>query len=127
MITNEEIIEQLKKLKFHVRLLAEAVDHASNPISALVVEFDWSESDLNKVHDIFEAYDELLSKKEEINWYGFQLEFEKKLGINYPSLKSVVLAFFRNGQWTSVCHSYAESFGENIPIELKSIVRANVR
>lgn len=121
------IVSRLEKLEFHVKLLAESLDHTENPTASLVVSFDWSEQDLNSAHDIFEMFDTKIHEAEKINWYDLETEFNKKLNISYQGLKSVVLAFYRNGQWTEVCHAYASSFGNSAPLELKSIALGNTR
>lgn len=123
----ESVIARLEKLEFHVRLLAESLNHTENPTASLVVDFNWSEQDLDLAHDIFETFDIKISESKNINWYEFEKEFQEKLNISYQGLKSVVLAFNRNGQWTEVCHAYASSFGENVSIELKSLAQGNVR
>ena len=123
----ESINTRLEKLEFHVKLLSESLNHIENPTASLVIQFNWAEQDLDLAHDIFESFDMKISKSEKINWYEFEKDFKDKLGISYQGLKSVVLAFNRNGQWTDVCHSYASSFGNNVPIELKSIALSNVR
>ena len=43
--------------------------------------------------------------------------------INYQTVKSIVLAFWRNHQWTNVCYGYAMSFEPTIPIEFHQIIR----
>lgn len=123
----ESVIARLEKLEFHVRLLAESLNHAENPTASLVVDFNWSEQDLDLAHDIFETFDIKIRESKNINWYEFEKEFQEKLNISYQGLKSVVLAFNRNGQWTEVCHAYASSFGNSVSIELKSIAQGNVR
>lgn len=123
----DAIISRLDKLEFHVKLLAESLNFDETPIASLVVDFDWSEEDLNLAHDIFEIFDTKLSNSEEIRWRDFENEFLKKLNITYQGLKSVVLSFYRNGQWVEVCHAYASSFGNSVSVELKSIVLENVR
>ncbi|MER2531181.1 MAG: DUF1878 family protein [Candidatus Competibacter sp.] len=123
----EAIAARLEKLEFHVKLLAESLNHTENPIASLVVDFNWSEQDLDSAHDIFETFDKKLHESEKINWHELEKEFSEKLNITYQGLKSVVLAFNRNGQWTEVCHAYASSFGNSVPLELKSIALGNVR
>lgn len=117
----EAIIARLEKLEFHVKLLAESLSHTENPIASLVVDFNWSEQDLDSAHDIFEMFDKKLHESAIIKWHELEKEFNEKLNISYQGLKSVVLAFNRNGQWTEVCHAYASSFGNSVPLELKSI------
>ncbi len=123
----EAIVARLEKLEFHVKLLAESLNHTENPIASLVVDFNWSEQDLDSAHDIFEMFDKKLHESKKINWNELEKEFTQKLNISYQGLKSVVLAFNRNGQWTEVCHAYASSFGNSVPLELKSISLGNVR
>lgn len=120
-----EIINRLEKLEFHVKLLAESLDHTENPIASLVVSRDWTEQDLDLAHDIFEIFDGKMHESKKINWQEFEQEFKVKLNISYQGLKSVILAFYRNGQWTEVCHAYASSFGNTVPLELKTIIRGN--
>jgi len=123
----EKIVARLEKLEFHVKLLAESLNHAENPIASLVVDFDWSSDDLDCAHDIFEMFDDKIREEEQINWHDLEQEFNQKLNISYQGLKSVVLAFYRNGQWTEVCHAYASSFGNSVSIELKSIAKGTAR
>lgn len=120
------IVSRLEKLEFHVKLLGESLDHNENPIASLVVSYDWTEQDLDSAHDIFEMFDKKMHESEKINWHEFEMEFKEKLNISYQSLKSVVLSFYRNGQWTEVCHAYASSFGNAVPLELKSIIISNM-
>ena len=123
----EAIDARLERLEFHVKLLAESLNHTENPTASLVVNFNWSSKDLNCAHDIFEMFDNKIHRAEKINWHDLEKEFDTKLNISYQGLKSVVLAFYRNGQWTEVCHAYASSFGENVSIELKSIAQGENR
>lgn len=123
----ESIIGRIEKLEFHVKLLAESSDYMKNPIASLVIDFNWSEQDLNCAHDIFEKFDEKIRNEQEINWKELEIEFNTKLKISYQCLKSVILAFNRNGQWIDVCYGYVSHFGESVPLELKSIVFDNVR
>ncbi|WP_347990121.1 DUF1878 family protein [Methylomonas sp. AM2-LC] len=122
----EAIIARLEKLEFHVKLLAESLNHTENPTASLVVDFDWSSADLNCAHDIFEMFDNMMREEVKINWYDFEKEFSEKLNISYQGLKSVVLAFYRNGQWSEVCHAYASSFGNSVSLELKSIAQGKI-
>lgn len=123
----ESIVARLEKLEFHIKLLAESLNHIENPTASLVVQFNWSEQDLDSAHDIFEMFDKKISESKKVNWYEFEKEFKDKLNLSYQGLKSVVLAFNRNDQWTEVCHAYASSFGVNVPIELKSIARTRAQ
>ena len=123
----EAIGARLEKLEFHVKLLAESLNHTENPTASLVVDFNWSSQDLNCAHDIFEVFDNKIREAEQINWHDLEKEFNNKLNMTYQGLKSVVLAFYRNGQWTEVCQAYASSFGDNVSVELKSIAQGKNR
>lgn len=122
----ESIVARLEKLEFHVKLLAESMNHTENPIASLVVDFDWSPQDLDCAHDIFEVFETKIHQNEKITWHDLEKEFQEKLNVSYQGLKSVILAFFRNGQWTEVCYAYASSFGENVSLELKSIAQGKM-
>jgi hypothetical protein len=111
---------EIDKIKFHIRLLSEAIDFREHPIASLVISNDWTDADLDAAHDIFEKFDKKLEQKEDINWYGFEREFKDRFAIGYQGLKSVVLAFFWNGQWTSVCQAYAQ---EHQCVEFSEIIR----
>lgn len=100
-------MKDAEKIKYHIRLLAEALDARENPIASLVISNDWSASDLDAAHDIFEKFDQRMERKEAVNWHSFEHEFNERFGFSYQSVKSVVLAFFRNDQWVLVCEAYA--------------------
>lgn len=123
MSTSNSIEDRLAKLEFQVRLLAESLNPEESPIASLVIGFNWSESELDAAHDIFEKFDGLLTSKEKINWHEFESDFKSRLGMSYQAVKSVVLAFYENRQWEDVCRSYALSFGGSVPIELKKVTR----
>jgi hypothetical protein len=123
MSTSKLIEDRLAKLEFQVRLLAESLNPAESPIASLVIGFNWSEQELDAAHDIFEKFDGFLASEERINWHEFESDFKSRLRMSYQAVKSVVLAFYANGQWEDVCRSYALSFGDSVPIELKKITR----
>lgn len=120
--TMTDIENEIKKLKFHISLIGETLDYRNNPIPALVIQMDWNEKDLDAAHDIFEKYDNMLEAKEEVNWRAFEMELREKFGIGYQTVKSIVLAFYRNHQWTEVCTLYARSCE---CVEFHEITRAN--
>ena len=107
---SDEIQKQLNKLKYQLHLLVETIDHREYPIPALILEMDWDGEDLNKAHDIFEKYDSKMESTEEINWPAFEMELRDTFGIGYQTVKSIVLAFFDNGQWQEVCTAYAKAY-----------------
>lgn len=117
----EEIQKELEKLKFQMKLVGESLSFEEHPIANLVIEMDWGNEELNIAHDIFEIYDKQIEADEEPNWHAFESEFKSKLGLDYQMLKLVILAFFRNFQWTRVCEVYAKA---NECMEFHSITRS---
>ena len=107
---NDQIQKQIDKLKYQLRLLGEAIDHREYPVPALVLALDWDDEDLNKAHDIFEKYDNKMEAGEEINWRSFEMELRDAFDIGYQTVKTIILAFFDNGQWQDVCTAYAKAF-----------------
>jgi hypothetical protein len=107
-------MSEIEKIKYHLSLLAESLDHRAHPIPSLVISLNWDQAELDAAHDIFQEFNDLIENdggiKEEINWVGFEGLFKERLGIGYQSLKSVVLAFYRNHQWTEVCQLYASAY-----------------
>jgi len=106
----DSIQKQLDKLKYQLHLLGEAVDHREYPIPSLVLSLDWDDEDLNKAHDIFEQYDNKMEDGKEVNWRAFEMELRETFGIGYQTVKTIILAFFDNGQWQNVCIAYAKAY-----------------
>ena len=104
------IEEQLEKLLFQMKLVGESLDSRVHPIPALVISMNWSATDLDKAHDIFEKFDRILESGKKPNWGEFEQDFKEQFEIGYQSLKTVVLAFHRNFQWTQVCETYAKTY-----------------
>ncbi len=77
---------------------------------------DWGEEDIDHAHDVFEKCDNRPEAGEQVDWREFEREL-KNVNINYQAVKSIVLAFWRNHQWTNICYGYAMSFEPTIPIE----------
>lgn len=113
--------KEIEKIKFHISLIGETIDYRNNPIPALVIEMNWDASDLDAAHDIFEKYNNMLENKENASWTAFEIELRKKFNIGYQTIKSIILAFYRNHQWTEVCTLYARS---HECVEFHEITRA---
>lgn len=107
---SENIQKQIEKLHYHIRLLAETIDYREHPIPALVIQMDWNDNDLNRAHDIFEEYDAKLEAGEDVNWKEFKMKLRDEFSIGYQTVKSIVIAFHANGQWTDVCRAYAKAY-----------------
>ncbi|WP_215765986.1 DUF1878 family protein [Gluconobacter cerinus] len=126
-MTNDEIINTIKKLSYHVSILGDTIDIENNPIEHLIISKNWDESDLNEVYDIFEEWDKRIESGEKINKANFEHDFSSNLKISYQGLKTIVLAFYKSGQWTNVCEAYVDAFGDCPPTEYLSIMRREYR
>ena len=102
-------MSEIDKIKFHIQMLGEVIDSIEHPIASLVISMDWDGDDLNRAHDVFEKYNNMLEAKEDINWSAFEMELRNTFSIGYQTVKSIILAFYRNHQWTEVCMLYAKS------------------
>lgn len=122
-MTNDEITQNIKKLQYHVSILGHTVDSDKYPVEALILGMNWSEDEINKVHDIFERWNKNLENGEKMSVGEFEEDFGKELGISYQELKSIISAFYRNGQWTNVCESYVDSFGKTPAAEFHFIMQ----
>lgn len=120
-MTSQEIIDSLKKLQYQVSILGHAIDHSNYPVESLIMEFNWAQEDMDEVHSIFGRWDSRLSGGGQMDSGEFEADFKSGLGISYQGLKSVILAFHKNGQWKNVCVSYAKSLGNAPPVEFRSI------
>ena len=106
----DDIEQEIKKLKYKVKLLSSIVDYNQYPIEALMLSLDWDDQDLDKAHDVFEKYSNKIENKERIEWREFENELKEKFNIGYQTVKRVINAFYKNDQWTEVCYEYAKAF-----------------
>lgn len=104
-----DLKHEIEKLKFHISLIGETIDHRNNPIPALVIQMNWTAKDLDAAHDIFEKYSNLIESNVDVDWYAFEHELRDKFKIGYQTVKIIILAFYRNHQWTEVCSLYAQA------------------
>lgn len=122
-MTDDDIRAILQKLQYQVRTLGQIVDYSKHPIEALIFEMDWTEGEIDKMHDIFERWDARIRKGEALESHAFEHDFSNELGVSYQRLKSIILAVYRNGQWTRVCEAYVDSFGASPSIEYHQIMQ----
>jgi hypothetical protein len=104
-MTNIE--KEMSKIKYQLRMIMETIDFDRYPIQYLILELDWDDSDLTKANDIFEEYSNKLEKNEDVDWIEFELKLRQQFNIGYQTVKLIILAFYRNSQWVSVCEGYA--------------------
>jgi len=110
--------QEIEKLKFQIRIIGETIDYDKYPLNDLIISFDWSNQDLNNAHDIFEEYSNILDESNKFDSSDFEHKLRDKFSIGYQEVKSIINAFYKNGQWTSVCMIYAL---ENMVVEFHSI------
>ena len=122
-MTTEEMAAIINKLVYHVSLLADTIDYEKHPVEALILSMNWDQAQINKAHDIFERWDQRLENNGEMNTAEFESDFRCELNISYQGLKSVILAFYKNHQWTNVCEAYVDAFGATPSMEYHSIMR----
>ncbi|EHU4959511.1 hypothetical protein [Vibrio diabolicus] len=122
-MTLEELSAVVEKLQYHVSILSDCVDYERYPVERLILSMNWDDAQLNRAHDIFQKYDELLANEEDVNWMAFEHELRDEFNIGYQTVKHIVLAFFNNHQWVEVCHGYAMSFEPTTPVEFHQITR----
>ncbi len=119
----DDVLADLEKVKYQMRVLGQVIDYDAHPVEALIFSMNWSEGDVARAHDIFEKYDEKIEGGDKINWHEFEHELRDEFNIGYQAVKSIVLAFYKNHQWTEVCHGYAMSFEPTTPVEFHQITR----
>lgn len=117
----QDIEKEIEKLKYQISILASTIDYDKFPVENLILSLNWDDNDLDDAHDIFEKYDqELEENKLDINWVAFEKELEKRFNISYQTVKSIVIAFYKNGQWSAVCYHYAK---KHQCVEFHSLIR----
>lgn len=124
-MNEREIIERLDKLQYQVETLGQTIDYEKHPVEALILSNNWGPTQLENAHDIFENWDKKIEGGGEMNSGSFEHDFQQSLGVSYQGLKSIVLAFYRNSQWTNVCEAYVDSFGKSPSVEFFEIAHRN--
>ena len=120
----DKLQEEVKKMKFQLKEIGNTIDDEEYPIASLVISYNWGADDLSPAHDIFEKYSNLLDEGKSWSHYkleeDFRNQFDDKIG--YQEVKHIVLAFWRNHQWNSVCIHFVKSHGDCPPCEFSEIV-----
>lgn len=122
-MSNNEFAKRLEKLEYQISILGNAIDYERFPIESLIMSMNWDRGDIDKVHDVFERWDNRLEKGDKFNQSEFEKDFEEAVGVSYQGLKSIIIAFWENHQWTNVCEAYVGSFGGSPPVEYHRIMR----
>jgi len=100
--------DEIRKLKYHVKLLAESLPSEIDSYAALAIERDWDSADISRAHDIFEKHDKSTAASGSLDGSALEHELRDTFGIGYQEVKGIVCTFWDNGQWQSVCRKYAE-------------------
>lgn len=117
----EAIEQEIKKLKYQMGILISTIDSDKYPVESLILSLNWDDDDLNAAHDIFEKYDNKIEAKEEnINWSAFEHELRDRFDLGYQTVKSIIIAFYKNHQWVEVCYQYAKAY---TCMEFHSLIR----
>ncbi|WP_025644207.1 MULTISPECIES: hypothetical protein [unclassified Psychrobacter] len=120
-----ELENQVNLLQYHLQLLANCIDSDEHPVESLILNMNWNEKQIDRAHDIFQKYDQLIDSKSKIVWSKFEHELRDEFAIGYQTVKAIVIAFYKNHQWVDVCYQYAMSFEPTTPIEFHQITRNN--
>jgi hypothetical protein len=103
--------QEINKLKYQMRILISTVDSDKYPVESLILSLNWDDDDLDAAHDIFEKYDNKIEAKEEnISWSMFENDLKNRFNLGYQSVKSIIIAFYKNDQWVEVCYQYAKAY-----------------
>lgn len=122
-MNEREIADIIQKLQYQVSTLGQTINHRQYPVEYLILSKNWSEAQLSTAHDIFEKWDRRLESGEQMNQSAFESDFHEALDEGYQGVKPIVIAFYRNSQWTNVCEAYVDSHGDYPPAEFFEISR----
>ena len=119
---------EINKLKFQLGILGQTIDFEKHAVASLVFEFDWNEEQLDAVYDCFEIADGMINegsggllKEGKLSHIAFEEMFRTKVPIGYQGLKAIVLSFYREDRYISVCTEYVKSHGDVVPVEYHRI------
>lgn len=102
----EEIMEELKKAKYHIKQLVSSIGrNPENAISCMIVDMDFSESDVRKMYDILDKHDRVLESGGNID--GLEMELREELDIGYQEVKSIIITMFESHRFMPLCREYA--------------------
>ena len=121
----EELIYETRKTKYQLQLLTKTIDFEKYRFESLILEMDWDEKQVEKIHHICESYSNKIGSGNTIEWYKLKNDFEKELDIGNPIFKQVILALYSCNSWTEVCVGYAKSLEPSAPIEFNKIIKEN--
>jgi|GEM_PF-1401216 len=111
--------EEINKLKFQIGIISETINNENYPIQSLVLSKNWGKNELDTLYDVFEEIqDEFENNKNSVQ--KLESLLKDKLGLHYQSVKSVILALYRNGQYQDICMIYAM---KNMVLEFHEIKR----
>src|SRR5690606_7777755 len=101
---------ELTKLRYHIKLLADIVDHREYPTEWLIESQNWSEEEFDQLENLFEKYENRLESGGTLQMgdTSFERELKETFGLTFHSIKTIVKAFWRDDKWIDVCRAYAK-------------------
>ena len=67
----------------------------------------------NTVDAIFKVYDEDRLNGKDINYFRMDIDFKKKLNIDYQLIKPIINDYYKQGLYQELCYGYAKEFQVN--------------
>jgi len=117
-----EMEDTIRRLRYHVGLLSEALPTQGNELTKLIVSFNWDDEDLDDARAIFDEYQQKCEQGKQITENSIEHDFRKRFDMHYQRFKSVVLAFYANREFRDVCIQFA--FHQDV-LEFHPIMREN--
>ena len=92
--------DELKKIKYHIRMLSNAIDTYESRFAKLVIDHDYSETQVEELHSIFDSY----MKQPNPDW----TKFEYELCSFTDDPRKLIDQFYDAGSWNRVCRRYKD-------------------
>ena len=117
-----DVETEIEKLRYHLRLLADASDLAEHPDTKFIIAHGWGEDDWDDAEEIFGCYEEAVEAGGSIN--GLEREVKERFNCGYQEVKRLVLAMWDAEVCRRACYEYAKA---NDTLEMKRIIKEGVR
>ena len=120
-----DINREIEKLRFQNQQLKEVGDYKKFPMIRLIVEHDYSESDINRIDDTFDKFQSELDAGNELNFVAVEKEFKDSCKIGRQTLKSVIEAYIAGRLFTDVCYAYINALDEPLVCPYNEIAKSD--
>jgi len=109
----EETERQISRLRFQLKTVARGLVSGLGRYSSFIVNWNVSEEELGKIHDVFKAQDAVLKIKNirlaKPNWGVFETELVACLhGREGLVVSDVIWPFYHGCYWKDVCEGWNE-------------------